>query len=551
MKRRRVLHVASLTEESAEASCEASHNLPTTNQVRHRTMSRRHHSQKSPSSFEIRMSLVVFFVILVTSLVVPGSCFHLLGAPALRTRQNQFELYLVEPTERTDELYYHTIASDASSRVHHGGDVFQSLGIQATDIDVEQIKEEEASVEGDNHEGHTYEDPVKYQRLANTAKAAAMLARRSSSRPGGKMSSETTSVGDRRFGSASKALSGAGSFSQLTEAVKRASIANTSKPNKEKAVHSGSSLSRSISEIQATVESMMHTSMGLFGEAEPVKGPATFFDRPHVPLPGTVLLCAERSNKVWKAAERISVRVATMADDLDIANLRLSVFSDFSPDMRRAFCAKSCQVLATRRNRGATCIAATVPRYGSIMMPRPDIILGTAECSFHEFEGTALGRRRLMDAILYITEVAVSPTARRKGIGQKLMEVSAECRSRDPVRNKYCHAVPLTLFCHAVRFIQSIDELANIRGVETLFLHVDTTNIAALSLYKQAGYSMVPPTDPMYQEFTRSLNLHDGATKGRNHYLLMKNLLRPTWLPEYHMQQLESGTGILGFDITA
>lgn len=118
--------------------------------------------------------------------------------------------------------------------------------------------------------------------------------------------------------------------------------------------------------------------------------------------------------------------MALMADDLDVANLRLSVFSDFSPDMRRAFCAKSCQVLSTRRNRGAMCIVATVPRYGSIMLPRPDIILGTVECSFHEFEGTVLGRRRRMDSILYITEVAVSPTARRKGIGHKLMEVSAK-----------------------------------------------------------------------------------------------------------------------------
>lgn len=52
----------------------------------------------------------------------------------------------------------------------------------------------------------------------------------------------------------------------------------------------------------------------------------------------------------------------------------------------------------------------------------------------------------------------------------------------------------------------------------------------------------------MYEEFTRSLNLHDGATRGRNHYLLMKNLLQPTWLPDY---EFEIQTGTLGFDITA
>jgi ribosomal protein S18 acetylase RimI-like enzyme len=88
------------------------------------------------------------------------------------------------------------------------------------------------------------------------------------------------------------------------------------------------------------------------------------------------------------------------------------------------------------------------------------------------------------------------------------------------------------------------------RGVETLFLHVDTTNFGALSLYQRAGYSVVPPSEPMYLEFTRSLNLHDGATKGRNHYLLMKDLLRPTWLPDCLMHQKEARTGTLGFDVS-
>jgi len=150
------------------------------------------------------------------------------------------------------------------------------------------------------------------------------------------------------------------------------------------------------------------------------------------------------------------------------------------------------------------------------MSPRPDIILGTAECSFHEFEGTSLGRQRKPDSILYITEVAVSPSARRKGIGQKIME--------------------------------SLDELAKIRGVETLYLHVDVNNLGALSLYARAGYSIASPSDPRYDEFTRSLNLHDGATKGRNHFLLKKHLLEPTWIADT-MTQSEKGT--LGFEITA
>ena len=57
-------------------------------------------------------------------------------------------------------------------------------------------------------------------------------------------------------------------------------------------------------------------------------------------------------------------------------------------------------------------------------------------------------------------------------------------------------------------------------------------NFGALELYRKAGYRKVHHADPMYAEFTTSLNLHDGATKGRRHYLLYKDLVRnPTWLP--------------------
>jgi len=71
-----------------------------------------------------------------------------------------------------------------------------------------------------------------------------------------------------------------------------------------------------------------------------------------------------------------------------------------------------------------------------------------------------------------------------------------------------------------------------LRNVESLYLHVDVLNFGALELYRKAGYRKVHHADPMYAEFTTSLNLHDGATKGRRHYLLYKNLVQnPTWLP--------------------
>lgn len=65
-------------------------------------------------------------------------------------------------------------------------------------------------------------------------------------------------------------------------------------------------------------------------------------------------------------------------------------------------------------------------------------------------------------------------------------------------------------------------------------------NEAALSLYQTSGYSRVDQTDEMYREFTKTLNLHDGATRGRTHYLLVKHLRAATWL-EAESERLARG----------
>ena len=54
--------------------------------------------------------------------------------------------------------------------------------------------------------------------------------------------------------------------------------------------------------------------------------------------------------------------------------------------------------------------------------------MGSAECSHHEFEDTRLGSRRPGGSLLYVTEVAVCPDARGRGIGSKLMQVSSFAR---------------------------------------------------------------------------------------------------------------------------
>ena len=142
-----------------------------------------------------------------------------------------------------------------------------------------------------------------------------------------------------------------------------------------------------------------------------------------------------------------------------------------------------------------------------------DIIVGSVECSWHEFCGTRLGRRRLPHAIWYVTEVAVSPSTRRQKIGSQLLE--------------------------------AIDVYAQNRCVETLYLHVDVANRGALRMYEKAGYLNLSSKshdrynndDSMHLEFTKSLNLHPGATKGREHFLLYKNLVEEsTWLDDSHVK---------------
>ena len=149
------------------------------------------------------------------------------------------------------------------------------------------------------------------------------------------------------------------------------------------------------------------------------------------PMPGTILVHPTSSLAVGGITrDTITVRVATMADDADVANLRLSVFSDFSLEVRKQFCARSIQALSNRRLRGATSLVASIPAGGKKKDGRTDVVLGSVEASIHEFFGTDLGKMTKEDSILYITEVAVTPSARRCGIGSKLLEVRLNVESQ-------------------------------------------------------------------------------------------------------------------------
>lgn len=375
---------------------------------------------------------------------------------------------------------------------------------------------------------------------------ASQIAQRSAKRtiPKTKGSSRTdTSVGARRTGSATRARNGGRASGTLMDVLiktargvaaagdekKNSDIQNDDKEETGTGSVSAQLPSRLLpSVIQSAIDDLLWSPFDSTPASKPIDAikvdlSAAFssFEAAYVGttrdpsalMPGSVLV------ESTGPADRTAVHIATGQDDFHIASLRLSVFSDFSPDLQNKFHARSCQALQSRRLRGAVCLVA---KLADTPRAPTDVVLGSAECSFHEFFGTRLGQQRPQNSILYITEVAVHPAARRQGVGLKLLLAA--------------------------------DQLANLRGVETLYLHVDVNNVAALALYEKAGYRKASCSDPIFSEFTRSLNLHPGATQGREHYLLYKDLKSPTWLSaqEWATQIYQQvPMGMLGFEIPA
>lgn len=352
------------------------------------------------------------------------------------------------------------------------------------------------------------EDQRLIERQKILARTALLGGKKSGSAKRSSRTPRSTSVGARRIGSTTQARQGVRKKSQILDALRKTARVSMSKGNKEPSTDGSSSADTSSSAKAAAKlsTSVIHSTIeGILRKWEPVKTYPEDTDAfmnfgKSFGILGEPTCIPSSSNDegtilTQSLDDNITVRVATPDDDVDVANLRLSVFSDFSPEVQSQFCVRSCQAIGARRRRGATCVVATEPSDGYHRL------LGSAECSSHEFLDTRLGQCRPPHSILYLTEVAVSPNARRRGIGSRLLE--------------------------------AIEELAEARNVETLYLHVDVTNAAAISLYEKAGYSRV--TDQaMFREFTTSLNLHPGATKGRDHFLYYKDLTdEPTWHDDY------------------
>ncbi len=256
-----------------------------------------------------------------------------------------------------------------------------------------------------------------------------------------------------------------------------------------------------------------------------------------------ILIHEENTDPETQQNTITQVRFARPQDDMDVAYLRMSVFSDMMMNsyndqsqndlIRSHFCTRSCQAMASRRLRGAVCFVATTTRIPSAMSPHDnnhvrteeiieddphEIVVGSIECSYHEFFHTRLGARRKQYALLYITEVAVHSSVRRRGMGTKLLNAV----------ERYATQLGSSFVCS-----NDNDEDENV--IESLYLHVDVSNRGAIRMYEQCGYYKVLSNDPIYTEFTTGLNLQPGATRGREHYLLCKDLVpNPVWLSSHH-----------------
>jgi len=361
-----------------------------------------------------------------------------------------------------------------------------------------------------------------------------------------KAAGKKTSIGERRVSSASRAR-GKGLGGQILEGVRANAAVNAARLNKleeeRRKKNSDDSTSARVSNvsgvglkqniIQSAIDTLLEKQKRREAKVEPIFTTISHHEMPTTPVPGTVLVPQKSFSFIdptltlqdW-IRQNTSVRVATEADDLEIAKLRLSVFSDFSPEVREQFCSRSCHVLHSRRMKGATCLVASVKcnqagidnSDGIVKSTSGPWTLGSVECSTHEFAGTELGMLRPVGTVMYVTEVAVSPKARRCGAGLTMMK--------------------------------GIENLARRRGVETVYLHVDVENLGALELYEKAGFSKLG-NDPIYTEFTTKLNLHDGATRGRCHYLMHKEISEhQTWFEMLPVEEKKSIHGTIGFDMS-
>mmetsp|Transcript_7457 Transcript_7457/g.18976 ORF Transcript_7457/g.18976 Transcript_7457/m.18976 type:complete len:351 (-) Transcript_7457:432-1484(-) len=240
------------------------------------------------------------------------------------------------------------------------------------------------------------------------------------------------------------------------------------------------------------------------------------------------------------ALPKITTSLAAISDFASIADLRLSVFTPYGDPVRQRYRVRAREKMIERRMKGATCIVARVDgevaRGGEAMATAGaaaamatlsgdptsaaeakssamqwaqgttgneeggsgsyDRIVGTLECSTHEFDRAPL--RGYEGERFYVTEVAVAPHMRRRGV--------------------------------ALKMIHAAEQVAVNRGVRVLYLHVDAHNDAAIRLYLRAGFQRVEETMETFN-FASALGLLSGSFANADHLLLAKKVGKALFPP--------------------
>lgn len=314
-----------------------------------------------------------------------------------------------------------------------------------------------------------------------------------------------------------KSLKGVGAVEKVMSSLRTVAAARAAPATKDKSELFERTKKKSSFDLQSSIQSAVSE---MLEEDETRQLSETYGHDPPKQLPhhNTILL-----NGLCDHHITIRSSVPNSTADKYIANLRLSVFSNFDEERQNFFRSRSVEVLNRRRKRGAVALIAEMPSVdfrrvqsynemntrissGHKYYKKADhgddsqnIIIGSVECSQHEFDRTMLGNSRPQNSLLYVTEVAVCPEARRCGVGRMLMK--------------------------------GVEEVAALRAVESIYLHVDVTNHAAIAMYEDSGYFKLDKKRPIYAEFTTVLGLHDGALCGRCHYLMCKHLTeQTTWI---------------------
>lgn len=191
--------------------------------------------------------------------------------------------------------------------------------------------------------------------------------------------------------------------------------------------------------------------------------------------------------------------VADVKDYGAVADLRLSVFTPYPEPVRQRFRARAREKMLERRMKGASVLTSTASfRLPGEVADRRQIV-GTLECSTHEFERAPCLRSSCGNNLddfdgasrLYITEVAVDSAMRRRGIAMSL--------------------------------IRGAEDFARGRGVQELYLHVDAQNEGALRFYERAGFRVVDDSIDTYT-FAMALGLHSGSFANVQHILMAKDV---------------------------